>query len=96
MPEVEITALGPVRKFLGYNHRIIDFEGETVEDLLKQIDTEENGTLHDFMVNSEGELETDLVLFLNEKELGSDELNRSLEPGDKVVTMDVVRPIRGG
>ncbi len=96
MPKVEITALGPVRKFLGFNHKVIDFEGETVEELLHHIETDENKSLHEFMMNGEGQLETDLVLFLNEKQIDSDDLNRSLEQGDKVVSMDVVRPIRGG
>lgn len=94
--EVEITALGPVRKSLGYNNRTVEIEGNTVRDLLREVQTRQDGSLYDFMVGDDGELESDLVVFLNEKQIKPEELDRSLSEGDKVVTMQVIRPIRGG
>lgn len=96
MPEVQITALGPVRRSLGFNHRTVEFDGESLEDMLRDIQTQEDGSLYDFMIDDEGTLKNDLAVFVNEKQVKCDELQRTLDEGDKVVTMQVIRPVRGG
>lgn len=96
MTQVELTALGPVRRSLGFNHQVLDVEADTVEEFLRKVQTEEDGSLFDFLVDDTETLKNDIALFVNEKQVKPDELQKQLDDGDKVVTMEVLRPIRGG
>lgn len=95
MPRAEVTALGPVRRMVGFSNKTVEYEGETVADLMRAIETKDGETLYDVLVD-DGELRGDYTAFLNEHQLRTKQLNQPLKKDDRLVTMQVIRPVRGG
>ncbi len=93
--EVHVAALGAVRKMLGFSRRTIAFEGGTVGDLLRSLETIEGGNLYLRLV-ADGKLRPDYAVLINGANLPADQLEKGLEGGEQVVTMAIVRPLAGG
>ncbi len=95
MPEVQIAALGAVRKLVGFSQRTVNFEGETVADLLRALPTPEYGNLYANLV-CEGKLRGDYAILVDGLSLRADQLETRLEGGEQVVTMAILRHLSGG
>ncbi|MFQ5788910.1 MAG: MoaD/ThiS family protein [Acidobacteriota bacterium] len=95
MPKVDVAALGAARKLVGFSQRTVDFEGGTVADLLRQLDTADGRSLHDNLV-CDGKLRSGFAVVINGLTLGPDGLKTPLKEGDQVVTMAIIRYLAGG
>jgi len=95
MPEVRIAALGAVRKLLGFSQREVVFEGETVADLLRSLQTQEGGNLYNNLV-CEGHLRGDYSIVVDGLSLQSDQLEMHLKGGEQIVTLAILRHLAGG
>lgn len=95
MPEVRVIALGEVRRQVGFSQREIIFEGSTVRDLLRSIETQQGGSLEAMLV-CENRLRGDYAVVVEGLALPADQLDKRLEGGENVVTMAVIRHLAGG
>jgi hypothetical protein len=95
MPTANISALGATRKLLGFSRRTVEFEQSTIADLLRRLDTIDGRNLYDNLV-CEGKLRGDYAIVVNGLSLKSEELNKTLQGGEEVVTMAILRHLHGG
>ncbi len=95
MPVANIAALGVTRKMLGFSRSTVEFEGETIADLLRQLPTQDGGALYDTLVCN-GKLRPDFAIVVDGLSLRADQLDRQLQGGEQVVTMAIIRHLAGG
>lgn len=95
MAAANISALGATRKMLGFSRRTVEFEGGTVADLLRGLETLDGRSLYDNLV-CEGKLRGDYAIVVNGLSLKSDQLNKALQGGEEIVTLAVLRHLHGG
>lgn len=95
MREVDVAALGAVRRMLGFSRQKIAFDGSTVADLLRALQTLEGGNLYLRLV-CDGKLRPDYAVLIDGASLRVDQLEKRLEGGEAVVTMAIMRPLAGG
>jgi hypothetical protein len=95
MPVANIAALGATRKMLGFSRSTVEFEGETIADLLRQLPTQDGGALYDTLVCN-GKLRPDFAVVVDGLSLRADQLDRQLQGGEQVVTMAIIRHLAGG
>ncbi len=95
MPTANISALGATRKLLGFSRRTVEFEQSTIADLLRRLDTVDGRNLYDNLV-CEGKLRGDYAIVIDGLSLKSEELNKTLQGGEEVVTMAILRHLHGG
>ena len=80
---------------LGFSRSTVEFEGETIADLLRQLPTQDGGALYDTLV-SNGKLRPDFAIVVDGLSLRADQLDRQLQGGEQVVTMAIIRHLAGG
>jgi sulfur carrier protein ThiS len=95
MPTVDIAALGAARKLVGFSQRQVEFAGGTVGDLLRKMATKDGRNLYENLV-CDGQLRGDFAVLVNGMSLKPHELDKPLEEGDQVVTMEIIRHLSGG
>jgi hypothetical protein len=95
MPTANISALGATRKLLGFSRRTVEFEQSTIADLLRRLETLDGRNLYDNLV-CEGKLRGDYAIVVDGLSLKSEELNKTLQGGEEVVTMAILRHLHGG
>ena len=95
MPTANISALGATRKMLGFSRRTVEFECATVADLLRDLKTIDGHSLYDNLVY-DGKLRGDYAIVVNGTSLGSNQLSQSLQGGEEVVTLSILRHLHGG
>ncbi len=95
MPTANVAALGTTRKMLGFSRSTVEFEGETVADLLRQMPTQDGTSLYDSLV-SDGKLRPDFAIVVDGLSLKSNQLDKQLQGGEQVVTMAILRHLAGG
>ena len=95
MTEVHVIALGAVRKQVGFSQRNVAFEGATIRDLLKSIETHEGGSLHSLLVCDE-KLRGEYAVLVNGLSLQANQLDAPLEGGEQILTMAILRHLAGG
>jgi len=95
MPVANIAALGVTRKMLGFSRSTVEFEGETIADLLRQLPTQDGGALYDTLVCN-GKLRPDFAIVVDGLSLRADQLDRQLQGGEQIVTMAIIRHLAGG
>ena len=95
MPTANISALGATRKLLGFSRRTVEFEQSTVAELLRGLETVDGRSLYDNLV-CEGKLRGDYAIVVDGLSLKSDQLNKTLQGGEEVVTMAILRHLHGG
>jgi sulfur carrier protein ThiS len=90
---VTIKAMGEVGRILGWNEKEVEFEGSTLEDLLKSLETLDGRSFYELVLN-EGKLSGGYVFTLNGQVVTS--LQTPLTCGDRIMTMEMVRIFQGG
>ena len=90
---VTVKAMSEVSRILGWTEKEVEFEGSTLEDLLKSLITLDGPSLYDRTVK-EGKLAGGYVVSLNGQVVTS--LDTLLTPGDSIMTMEMVRVFQGG
>ncbi len=95
MPEVQVAALGAVRKLVGFSQKTIAFEGVTVADLLRAMDTQAGDSLYEKLV-CDGKLREDYAVVVNGLSLRADQLETPLAGGEQIFTMAIIRHLAGG
>ncbi len=90
---ITIKALSEVSRILGWSEKEVQFEGATVEGLLKSLVTLDGQSLHSVIVK-DGKVKGGYVISVNGRVVTS--LETPLNPGDRVVTMEVIRLFHGG
>lgn len=89
---ITVKALSELRRVLGWDDKEIEFEG-TIEDLLKSLTTLQGETLYQVLI-LDGKIKDGYLLSVNGRLINSIDLN--LQPGDRVMMMDLVRLFHGG
>jgi hypothetical protein len=95
MPTANISALGATRKLLGFSRRTVEFEQSTIAELLRGLETVDGRSLYDNLV-CEGKLRGDYAIVVDGLSLKSEQLNKTLQGGEEVVTMAILRHLHGG
>jgi sulfur carrier protein ThiS len=95
MPIANVAALGATRKMLGFSRSTVEFEGDTVADLLRQLPTQDGSHLYDSLV-CDGKLRPDFAIVVDGLSLKADQLDKQLQGGEQVVTMAIIRHLAGG
>ena len=95
MPAANISALGATRKMLGFSRRSVEFESASVADLLRSLATADGRSLYDNLV-CDGKLRGDFAIVVDGLSLKSEQLNKTLQGGEEVVTMAILRHLHGG
>jgi molybdopterin converting factor small subunit len=86
-----------VREMLGWQHKALEFDGETLSEFLKVVSTKHGKTLYDLFVRSDGTMGTDYNVWLNCRPVKQEfSLDIPLRSGDRVIAMPAVRFARGG
>ena len=95
MPIAYVAALGTTRKMLGFSRNSVEFEGETIADLLRQLPTQDGSCLYDSLV-CDGKLRADFAIVVDGVSVKADQLDKQLQGGEQVVTMAILRHLAGG
>jgi len=90
---VTVKAMSEVSRILGWREREVEFEGSTLEALLKSLVTLDGQSLYSLLVE-EGRIKADTIISVNGKVVTS--LETHLNWGDRVMTMEMVRLFHGG
>lgn len=95
MGRVAVTALLSLREELGWRHREVELEGETLRDLLRSLRTE-NGSesLEKLMCAENGNVRDCYVVMVNGVRVKETDIPLNAE--DRVVTTQFFRAIAGG
>lgn len=91
--KVTVKAMGEVSRILGWREREVEFEGSTLEALLKSLVNLDGQSLYSFLVE-EGRIKGSYIISVNGKVVTS--LETPLNWGDRVMTMEMVRLFHGG
>ena len=95
--EIHITALLSLKDLLGWRKKTVLFSGETLGDLLKTLSTREGQNLYDVLVENDGSVRLDYTVRLNNRPCKqSQSLGASLQSGDRLVLMPVMKFAAGG
>lgn len=95
MPIANIAALGTTRKMLGFSRQTLEFQGTTIADLLRQLPTQDGGSLYDSLV-CDGKLRTNFAIVVDGLSLKADQLDKQLHGGEEIVTLAIIRSLAGG
>jgi hypothetical protein len=95
MLEVQVAALGAVRKLVGFSQKTIAFEGDTVADLLRSLETQAGNSLYENLA-CEGKLRGDYAVLVNGLSLRADQLETPLAGGEQIVALAIIRHLAGG
>jgi sulfur carrier protein ThiS len=90
---VTVKAISEVSRVLGWDQKEVEFEGSTVESLLKTLVTLDGKSLYSYIVE-QGGLKGGYIISVNGHVIPS--LDTLLNPGDRVMTMEMVRLFHGG
>ena len=90
---VTVKAISEISRVLGWDQKEVEFEGSTVESLLKTLGTRDGESLYSYIVEGGG-LKGGYIISINGHVIPS--LETKLKPGDRVMTMEMVRLFHGG
>jgi len=90
---VTVKAISEVSRILGWEQKEVEFEGSTMESLLKTLVTLDGKSLYSYIVE-QGGLKGGYIVSVNGRVIPS--LDTQLNPGDRVMTMEMVRLFHGG
>jgi len=92
---VAVTALLSLREELGWRHREVELEGETLRDLLRSLRTRDGSAdLEDLMCGENGDVRDCYVVMVNGMRVKETDIPLNAE--DRVVTTQFFRAIAGG
>lgn len=95
MGRVAVTALLSLREELGWRHREVELEGDTLRDLLRSLRTRDGSAdLEDLMCSENGAVRDCYVVMVNGIRVKETDIPLSAE--DQVVTTQFFRAIAGG
>ena len=95
--EVSIIALMTVREMLGWSKKTLIFTGRTLADLLKQITTKEGEDLYNVLIQEDGAVKPEYMVWLNNRPVKKDHsLKIPLNSRDRIVVMPIIRFAAGG
>jgi sulfur carrier protein ThiS len=90
---VTVKAISEISRVLGWEQKEVEFEGSTMESLLKTLVTLDGKSLYSYIVE-QGGLKGGYIVSVNGHVIPS--LDTQLNPGDHVMTMEMVRLFHGG
>jgi len=95
--EVSIVALMTVREMLGWNKKTLILDNENLAEMLKRISTKEGKNLFDVLVQEDGAVRAEYMVWLNNRPVKQEHsLNIPLSSGDRIVVMPIIRFAAGG
>lgn len=95
--EVNIAALMTLREALGWSNKTLLFAGTTLAEFLKGIPSPEGKSLYDVMVDDEGAVRAEYMVWLNHRPIKHEHsLAIALAHNDRVVVMPVIKFAAGG
>jgi molybdopterin converting factor small subunit len=85
---VEFLSLPNVVKMVGGKTITMDFNGQTVEELIRQVTEKFGSKVRQFLLDENGHLDMMLKVLLNKEEwIHSEQMQHPLEDGDHVTIM---------
>ena len=95
--EISVAALMTVREMLGWSKKTFLFTKRFLSDLLRQITTKDGQALYDVLVQEDGAVKSEYMVWLNSRPIKQEHsLDIPLNQGDRVVVMPVMRFAAGG
>ena len=85
---VEFLSMPVVTKVIGASSLALEFEGQTIEDLIKEVTGRYGEKVRQFLLDEAGKLDMIFKIILNKKEwIYREQMNKKLQPGDRVTIM---------
>ena len=82
---------------LGWQHKAVEFSGETLAELLRNVPTKEGTSLYELFVEKDGSMGDAYNVWLNCRPVSQKlSLDIPLRSGDRVIAMPAIRFARGG
>ena len=86
-----------VREMLGWQHKAVEFNGETLSEFLKVVSTQDGKSLYEIFVQSDDTIGSEYNVWLNCRPVKQKySLDIPLKSGDRVIAMPAIRFARGG
>ena len=86
-----------VREMLGWNKKTLVFNKENLGEMLKRITTRDGKNLFDVMVQENGAVRAEYMVWLNNRPVKQEHsLNIPLSSGDRIVVMPIISFAAGG
>ena len=97
LKEISVVALMTVREMLGWSKKTLLFTDKTLSELLKQITTKDGGSLYNVLIQEDGAVRPEYMVWLNNRPVKQEHsLEILLQSGDRVVVMPIIRFAAGG
>lgn len=88
---LEFLSMPTVTKTIGSKSLSLDFPGQTIEDLMKEVSNRYGQKVRRFLLDESGRLDRTFKVLLNKKEwIRGDQMNKTLNDGDQVTIMMLV------
>jgi hypothetical protein len=95
--EISIAALMTVREMVGWSKKTVLFTERYLSELLKQLTTKEGAPLFDIIVQRDGAVSPEYMVWVNNRPVKEEHsLDILLQSGDRVVLMPVMHFAAGG
>jgi len=95
--EINFTAMMMVREILGWSQKKFLFTGETLSQLLKQLTTRDGKALYGIMVEENGAVKKEYMVWLNNRPIKEEHsLEITLNNGDRVLVTSMIKFAAGG
>ena len=88
--KVTVAALLSVRRILGWSQKEIIFSGQTLGDLLKQIEAPGGSNLYTLLIQADGTPNPKYRFALNQQVIDKEALKIKINEGDRLVAMDAL------
>lgn len=90
---ITIKALGEVKRELGFEEKKIEFQGDTLKDLLLAIITKEGKPAYYFFVEKD-KIKDNFIFSING--CINNSLNAPIKPGDQIICLEIFHFFHGG
>ena len=95
--EINVTAMMAVREMLGWSQKKLLFTGETLAQLLKQLNTSDGNSLFNVLVQEDGSVKQEYMVWLNNRPIKEEHsLEIPLHHGDRVLVTSMIKFSAGG
>ena len=95
--EINIAALMSAREMLGWSKKTLVFTDDNLLDLLKQIITKDGKNLYDILIQEDGAVKPEYMVWLNNRAIKEEHsLAITLESEDRIMIMPIIRFAAGG
>jgi|GEM_PF-58127 len=95
--ELNVTAMMAVREMVGWSQKKLNFSGNTLAQLIREITTIDGQSLYSVLIDEEGAVKKDYMVWLNNRPVKEQHsLEIPLQNGDRVLLTSMIKFSAGG